>query len=107
MKINNLFPLTRVRLTIILLSCGVVLLSTLTSWMNKPPVDPAAIARSASKGLSLLEKSGYVFINRNKAHCVSCHHNTLTSMAAGLAKQKGLPVIDSLAEQRITASEAA
>jgi len=117
MKINNPFPLTRIRLTAILLSCGVVLLSTLAGWMNKPPVadpksggpqpaDPAAIARSASKGLLLLEKSGYTFINRNKVHCVSCHHNTMTSMSAELAKQKGLPVIDSLAEQRITASEA-
>jgi hypothetical protein len=107
MNRNKFFPITRVGLTAILLSGAVVLLSTLAGWMNRPPLaDPKEVERSAAKGLLLLQKSGYTFINRNKVHCVSCHHNTLTSMAAELAKQKGLPVIDSLASQRIAASEA-
>src|SRR5580704_4777816 len=82
-------PKHRLSTVAILLSCSIIALSTLAGWMNKPPVaDPATIARSASKGLLLLEKSGYTFIIRNKVHCISCHHNTLTSMSAELAKQK-------------------
>jgi Prenyltransferase and squalene oxidase repeat len=107
MNRNKTLPITRVWLTTILLTCAVVLLSTLTGWMNRPRIaDPKEVERSVAKGLFLLQKSGYTFINRNRVHCVSCHHNTLTSMAAELAKQKGLPVIDSLAGQRIAASEA-
>ncbi len=107
MNRNKSFPITRASLTATLLSCGILLLSTLAGWMNKPPVaDPKDVARSAERGLLLLQKSGYTFINRNKVHCVSCHHNTMTSMAAELAKQKGLPVVDSLAHQRISASVA-
>ena len=107
MNRNKRPHLTRAAGTVLLLSSIIILLSTLAGWMNRPPLaDPKDVERSAAKGLLLLQKSGYTFISRNKAHCVSCHHNTLTSMAAALAKQKGFPVIDSFADQRIAASEA-
>jgi hypothetical protein len=91
---------------IALLFGTVVLLSTGVSWMNKPPAtDQKQIQRSVTRGLALLQKSGYKFIERNKVHCASCHHNSLTSMAAGLAKQKGVPVIDSFAIHRVNAMD--
>ena len=92
--------------TIIFLACSIVLLSTLESWMHKPRNSKEAIIeQSASKAFLLLQKSGYIFTNNNKLKCASCHHNTLTAMAAGIARQKGIPVIDSFTASRITAME--
>ncbi|HXB33765.1 MAG TPA: prenyltransferase/squalene oxidase repeat-containing protein [Puia sp.] len=106
MNRNKRPHLTRAAGTVLLLSSIIILLSALAGWMNRPPLaDPKVVERSAAKGLLLLQKSGYTFINRNKVHCVSCHHNTLTSMAAELAKQKGLRVVDSLAVQRTKSME--
>ncbi len=91
---------------IIILSACFFLFSTLAGWMNKPiHAEPAAIEKSVSKSLLLLQKSGYTFINRNTLKCVSCHHNTLTSMAAEIAKKKGIPVVDSFTLHRIKAME--
>jgi hypothetical protein len=107
MNRNKHLHITRAARTALLLSSIIILLSTLAGWMNRPsPADPKDVERSAAKGLLILQKSGYTFTSRNKEHCVSCHHNSLTAMTAGLAKQKGLPVIDSFAAQRIAASEA-
>ena len=93
-------------LVIMLISFSITLLNVLTSWTNKAlSVSPADIQKSASKSLSLLQKSGYLFINRNFLKCASCHHNTLTSMAAGLAKLKGIAVVDSFTVHRIKAME--
>ena len=75
---------------IIIFSCGIFLLSTLESWMHKPHnTKEAIIEQSASKAFLLLQKSGYVFTNNNKLKCASCHHNTLTAMAAGVGQAKG------------------
>jgi hypothetical protein len=62
-----------------------------------------AIKQSAAKSMLLLQKSGYVFTNNNKMKCASCHNNTLTAMATGIARQKGIPVIDSLSAHNKTA----
>src|SRR5579863_5997880 len=106
MSRNKHLPISRALLTVILLSCSIILLSTLAGWMNRPSAaDPREVMGSAAKGLLLLQKSGYTFTNRSALKCVSCHHNTLTSMAAGLAKQKGLPVVDSLAVHRTKSME--
>ncbi len=97
--------------TIGLFSCGIFLAAVLAGWMNKPGLikiaitNPADIERSASKALLLLQKSGYTFINNSRQKCASCHHTTLTSMAAEIAKQKGIPVIDSFTVQRVKAME--
>jgi hypothetical protein len=92
--------------TIILFSCGIFLLSTLESWMHKPHnTKEAIIEQSASKAFLLLQKSGYIFTNNNKLKCASCHHNTLTAMAAGIARQKGIAPIDSFTVNRIAAME--
>ena len=82
--------------TISILSFSIFLLSILTGWMNRPaPPDGKAIRQSVTKGLLLLQKSGYTFINNAPHNCASCHHNTLTAMTAEIARQKGIPVVDS------------
>lgn len=92
--------------TIIMFSAGIFLLSTLESWMHKPHnAKDAMIEQSASKAFLLLQKSGYIFTNNNKFKCASCHHNTLTAMAAGIARQKGVPVIDSFTANRVASME--
>lgn len=89
-----------------ILSCSIFLLSTLAGWMNKPaPADRKAIKRSVTKSMLLLQKSAYVFTNNNKLKCASCHHNTLTAMATELARQKDIPVIDSLNVSNVRAME--
>jgi hypothetical protein len=88
-----------------ILSC-IFLLNILVGWMDKPSsLNPADIEKATTKSLLLLQKSGYKFINANRAKCAGCHHNTMTAMVAGLARQKGIPVIDSFTLHRITALE--
>ncbi|MES1214536.1 MAG: prenyltransferase/squalene oxidase repeat-containing protein [Bacteroidota bacterium] len=90
--------------TMVLLSFSIMLLSTLTGWMNKPvEVNTAEIKNAAAKSLLLLQQSSYLFIENNRRHCVSCHHNTITSMATELAEQKGIPAVDSFTMHRVKA----
>lgn len=88
-------------ITFILAAC-IFLLNVLTGWKEIPAdVKATDIEKSVSKSLRLLEKSGQVFINRSRPKCVSCHHNTLTSMVAEKAKLKGIPVTDSFTVARV------
>ena len=90
--------------TISILSLSIFLLSTLTGWMNRPaPPDNKAIQQAVIKSLLLLQKSGYTFISNAPHNCASCHHNTLTAMAAEIAGQKGIPVVDSFSVYGATA----
>jgi hypothetical protein len=78
----------------------------LIGWVDKPSTtDPVVVKQAAAKSLVLLQKSGYVFVNNNERKCASCHHNTLTAMAAELARQKGVPLTDSLAASNVKAME--
>jgi len=87
---------------VFLLGTGILLCSTSLSWKNKLSTIPAeTIEKSVSKSFKLLERSGYLFTNRSFLKCASCHHNTLTSMTAELARLKGVPVTDSLAADRV------
>jgi hypothetical protein len=87
-----------------LLAGSVLMLSTAVSWMNHPPlIDRGTIEHSVTRSLALLQKSGAQFIERNRVHCVSCHHNTLTAMAISLASQKGVTIVDTFANQRVAA----
>ena len=95
----------KIPLTIVILSGSIFLLSAFTGAMKKPPhVSNAEIEQSAGKAFSILQKSGDLFILRGKG-CASCHHNTLTSMVAEIAKQKGIPVVDSFTTRRVKAME--
>ena len=82
----------------------IFLMNLLVSWKNPPvSVNSSDIRQSVSKSFLLLEKSGYLFTERNRFKCAGCHHTTLTAMVAGLAREKGIPVIDSFSEYRVNA----
>ena len=90
----------------LMFSCSVFLLSVLTGWMDKPrTINTKIIRESAVKSMSLLQKSAYVFTNNARLKCAACHHNTLTAMAAELAKLKGIPVVDSLEKSNVATME--
>ena len=88
--------------TVGIITMSVFFCSLLTGWINKPLVtDPAVVKQAAAKSLLLLQKSGYIFTNNNERKCASCHHNTLTAMACGIARQKGVPLVDSFAASNV------
>ena len=92
--------------TIVVIAISIFLCSIFTGWVNKPvSIDSKVINQAASKSMLLLQKSGYVFINNSKQKCASCHNNTLTSMAAEIAKKKGIALIDSLTVSNVKAME--
>ncbi|HTS44854.1 MAG TPA: prenyltransferase/squalene oxidase repeat-containing protein [Puia sp.] len=96
----------KILLTISLISCGALFSVMLMGWMNKPVnTDPADIQQSVTKSFLILQKSAYTFTQRSRQKCASCHNNTLTSMVAALAKQKGVPVIDSFSVDRVRSME--
>ena len=95
---------SRLLITICIIASMVLLMNLLVSWKNPPvPVNPSEVRRSVDKSLALLEKRGYLFTERNKFKCAGCHHTTLTSMVAGSAREKGIPVTDSFSEFRVKA----
>jgi len=92
--------------TLTLVTGGIFLCSTLAGWMDKPvPASPEVIKQSVAKSLLLLQQSGYIFTNNTRFKCASCHHNSLTSIAAGLAREKGIPLVDSFTAYRIKSTE--
>jgi hypothetical protein len=79
-------------------------MNLLISWRNiQVSVSPSAIRQSVNKSFQLLEKSGYLFTERNRFKCAGCHHTTLSAMVAALAREKGIPAIDSFSEKRVMA----
>ncbi len=90
-----------------LLCSMVAVLSTLVGFTDKPALPgTAAIESAAGKGLTLLQRSAFLFTKNSPQKCASCHHNTLTAMAVEIARQKNIPVVDSLTTDRVNAMEA-
>jgi hypothetical protein len=95
---------TRSLITISTLVAFITLINLILSWKEIPvSVDPSDVRKSVSKSFLLLEKTGYLFTERNRFKCAGCHHTTLTSMVAESAREKGIPVIDSFSDHRISA----
>jgi hypothetical protein len=93
---------TKLRAAILILIGSLLIGMTAISWNNKDfVISPSTIEASAKKSFSLLEKSSYVFTNHSALKCASCHHNTMTSMTAELARNKGISVTDSFADGRV------
>jgi hypothetical protein len=91
-------------LTISTLAVLMILMNLFVSWKNIPvSVNASDIRQSVNKSFLLLEKSGYLFTERSRLKCAGCHHTTLTSMVAGSAREKGIPVIDSFSDKRVVA----
>ena len=92
--------------TLFTLSVIVILMAMLVSWKNKSVHSGSAdIRKAVDKSFLLLEQSGYVFTERSAFKCAGCHHTTMTAMVAGLARKKGISVIDSFSAQRVEAME--
>lgn len=67
-------------------------------------VDSGALRAAVTRAMPVLQRLGPPFIR--KTGCVSCHHNSLVSMAVTTAKEHGFPVDGDLADlqRRLTAS---
>jgi hypothetical protein len=95
---------SRLFTTTFTLSVIVVLMAFLVSWKKKSVFSGSPEIRQAvDKSFLLLERSGYVFTERSALKCAGCHHTTMTAMVAGLAREKGIVVIDSLSIYRVEA----
>lgn len=57
--------------------------------------------KAVEKALELMQKSGPQFVR--VSGCVSCHHQSLPQMAAGLARQRGYAVNETVAKQEVAA----
>ena len=91
--------------TISLVTGSILVGSALAGWMDNPVPAPVVIKQSVTKSLLLLQQSGFTFTNNTKHKCASCHHNSLTSIAAGLARQKGISLLDSFTTHRVKTTE--
>ena len=68
--------------------------------IGETPATPAAIRAAVERSLPLLQDVGIAFINQTG--CVSCHHNSIVSMAVAAARTHGFRV-DEEAAKRETA----
>jgi hypothetical protein len=85
-----------------LLSAGLILIAATIGWAKIPaPIPQKDLLDAATKSLSLLQVSGHKFISRSQTHCISCHHNLLTSLVEGQFRQKGIPFADTFRAERI------
>lgn len=64
-----------------------------------PAPKPAASIRAAlERSVPLLQKADAIFLQRSG--CVSCHHNTFTTMTVALARKSGVKVDEQAARQQ-------
>jgi hypothetical protein len=91
-------------LTLSILAILMIFMNLFVSWKKIPvSVSDSDIRQSVNKSFLILEKSGYLFTERNRFKCAGCHHTTLTSMVAASAREKGILVIDSFSDKRVAA----
>jgi hypothetical protein len=64
------------------------------------PATPAAIRAAVERSLPLLQDVGVSFIEQTG--CVSCHHNSLVSMAVNAARANGYAVNEATAKKQTT-----
>jgi ankyrin repeat protein len=62
-------------------------------------LEPPAVAVAAQEAVTLIEKASTQFFA--SSGCVSCHAQSMTDLAVGLARSKGLRVDESAAHERI------
>ena len=61
-------------------------------------LEPAHLKAAAEKSVALLQASGPIFFK--KSGCIACHHQSLTAMAVGLARKRGVRVDEELAHRQ-------
>lgn len=64
--------------------------------------DTAAMKVSVEKAVALLQKSGAEFTRISG--CASCHHQSLPQMAFGVARTRGVPVDETIAQEQTVAT---
>jgi len=65
--------------------------------VGETPVTPANLAAAVERSLPLLQDVGIAFINQTG--CVSCHHNSIVSMAVAAARTHGFRVNEDAAKR--------
>src|SRR5262245_42454132 len=65
---------------------------------------PDAIRTAIARSLPLLQDVGVAFVK--KSGCVSCHHNTVVSMAVAAARKNGYVVNETIAREQLQAIHA-
>ena len=65
------------------------------------PATPAAIRAAVARSLPLLQDVGVAFIQQTG--CVSCHHNSVVSMAVAAARANGYVVNEAIAQKQTSA----
>jgi len=68
--------------------------------LGPAPATPAAIRAAVERSLPLLQDVGVSFIEQTG--CVSCHHNSLVSMAVNAARAHGYAVNEATAKKQAT-----
>ena len=68
--------------------------------IGETPATPAAIRAAVERSLPLLQDVGLTFIRQTG--CVSCHHNSLVSMAVAAARAHGFAVNEAAAQSQTT-----
>ena len=66
--------------------------------IGETPVTPGAIRAAVERSLPLLQDAGVAFIEQTG--CVSCHHNSLVSMAVAAARRNGYAVNETAAKKQ-------
>ena len=65
------------------------------------PATPASIRAAVERSLPLLQDVGVAFVRQTG--CVSCHHNSVVSMAVAAARKNGYAVNEATAKQQASA----
>jgi ankyrin repeat protein len=66
--------------------------------LGATPATPASIRAAIERSLPLLQDGGVAFVKQTG--CVSCHHNSVVSMAVAAARANGYPVNETTANQQ-------
>jgi glucose/arabinose dehydrogenase len=69
--------------------------------IGKTPADAVGIRAAVERSLPLLQDVGVAFINQSG--CVSCHHNSVVSMAVAAARAHGFQVNEQAAKAQMSA----
>lgn len=74
---------------------GLYVTADLAAQSNDTAVRPEVVRQAVSKSLPLLESIRLPFLEQTG--CVSCHHNSLPALAAGLARARGFAANEQIA----------
>lgn len=77
-----------------------ICIASFTAFRGPEGNDPKTISNAIRKSFALLQPSNRTFL-KNAEVCHSCHHQNLTAVSLSIAKNKGLPINDSVLEETL------